>query len=331
MEGSRPLHTRTFDFTIRWSADPGAWQARAEVVDLRKGGFVPIAGDLQSAGFLHHMVIDATVDPVGGVVQSVSASQPRVAFEPSTLSRGESCRGPVESIGAVRGSDLAGFDQQLRTAISGAAGCAHLLALARLLGATLLWLSESTAAASIMDWRDGERIFHRTISYDISESGPDGLSTLLQLTDLEFTPCPEVVRPLDRLAGQSEVRGNATVTRPDLRLAAIELGLRRRDPGSLAEQDFTDVSEEIVDALGEPLTPGWRRQVLANGRVAGEPVSAALIDLTAAVLQAVASDTEAWPQRVIDNGAIVVTGGAPDSCYMWRSGGALTSALERET
>lgn len=329
--GSRPLHTRTFDLTIHWSADPGSWQAHAELVDLRKGGFVPIAGDLQTAGFLHHMLIDADVDPSSGVVRSISAAQPRVAFEPSTLSCGECCRDPLESIGALTGSGLADFDQQLRTVMSGPAGCAHLLSLARLLGATLLWLWQSTAAASARDWRDAERIFHRTISYDMSESGSGSLLTSLQLTDLEFAHRPEVVRPLDRLAGQSEVRGHATVTRPDLELSAVELGVRMRSPGSLAKQAFTDASGEITAALGQPLTPGWRRKVLKSGRAAGAPVSAALIDLTAAVLQAVASDTDSWPERVIDSTALVVAGGAPDSCYMWRADGALSSALEEET
>ena len=59
----RPIHTRTLDVEVCDSGD-GAWAARGELVDLRKSGFVPVAGDLQMSGLLHHMRVRARLVPL---------------------------------------------------------------------------------------------------------------------------------------------------------------------------------------------------------------------------------------------------------------------------
>src|SRR5262249_28873610 len=49
-----PLHTRCLSITLVQRAD-GRLDVHGEIVDLRKRGFVPVAGDLQPSGVVHHM------------------------------------------------------------------------------------------------------------------------------------------------------------------------------------------------------------------------------------------------------------------------------------
>ena len=119
---ARPIHARTLDVEVCDSGD-GTWAVRGELVDLRKSGFVPVAGDLQMSGLLHHMRVHARLDPGTGIIQEIDAEQPAVAFESSSLSCGESCRDPVERIRALAGTTVAGgFSGRLKEAIGGPPG-----------------------------------------------------------------------------------------------------------------------------------------------------------------------------------------------------------------
>ena len=57
-----PLHTRSLTITVS-VADDGRWRARGDVIDLRKCSFVPLVSDIQPAGIVHLMSIDAVLDP----------------------------------------------------------------------------------------------------------------------------------------------------------------------------------------------------------------------------------------------------------------------------
>ena len=56
-----PAHTRTLSVELR---DDGAERldVRGTILDVRKRGLVPMAGDLQTAGVIHLMRVDASVD-----------------------------------------------------------------------------------------------------------------------------------------------------------------------------------------------------------------------------------------------------------------------------
>ena len=160
----KPIHSRNLDIEATFSGD-GLWEVRGELVDLRKASFVPIAGDLQLAGLLHHKQIRALVDPATGSLAAISAAQPRVAFEASVISRGESCRDPVSRIESLAGTPLdSGYARRLNEAIGGPRGCSHVLALARLFGTTLVHALERGLASC--RWTPGERLFRRTLAID---------------------------------------------------------------------------------------------------------------------------------------------------------------------
>lgn len=57
-----PLHTRTLVIeAVR--GERGRVRLDGVILDLRKVGFVPTGGDLQTAGFIHHMKLRVELDP----------------------------------------------------------------------------------------------------------------------------------------------------------------------------------------------------------------------------------------------------------------------------
>ena len=86
-----PLHTRMQTVALRRDKE-GAFVADATHLDLRKRGFVPVGSDLQPAGIIHQMSASSSFDLDGRVLRGLRTEMAVPAFEPSELSRGESCR-----------------------------------------------------------------------------------------------------------------------------------------------------------------------------------------------------------------------------------------------
>src|SRR5438128_1829131 len=83
-----PLHTRALSVVLAARAD-GKLDVHGAVLDLRKRGFVPVAGDLQGAGVIHDMRLAGTIDPASARLETLAAEQRSVAFEPSAVTGGE--------------------------------------------------------------------------------------------------------------------------------------------------------------------------------------------------------------------------------------------------
>ena len=165
-----PSHTRTLSIGI---CRDGADHVRAAgvIIDLRKRGLVPMAGDLQTSGVVHHMRVDARIDREGPSLETLAAEQPSVAFEASEGTGGECCRDPVRRIEALAGTALdANFAKRLGFAIGGPLGCSHVLTLAQLLGATARTALEAdrTLFGPKPSRADGQRIFQRSLSIGTS-------------------------------------------------------------------------------------------------------------------------------------------------------------------
>src|SRR5438552_14995212 len=108
-----PLHTRALSVVLTARAD-GKLDVHGAVLDLRKRGFVPIAGDLQGTGIIHDMRLAGLVDPERGTLERLGAEQRSVAFEPSAGTGGESCRDPIGRIATLAGAPLdAGWPRRL--------------------------------------------------------------------------------------------------------------------------------------------------------------------------------------------------------------------------
>lgn len=327
-----PLHTRLLSVTLSQRAD-GRLDAFAEVVDLRKRGFVPVAGRLQPSGIVHHMQLRGVVDPASARLEALSAAQPAVAFEPSALTRGECCRDPIDRVQALVGTPLdGGAARRWAAEIGGPRGCSHVLTLGQLLASTVAWALAQDRATNPGPRRTGEHVFRRDLVIDGCEVEGEDLELSLQLTDLHFAPSPALARPIDRLGAQLEIRALALVAMREVSLAAIRAGERRRTRADFAQAGWRDLSETLAPLVGLKLASGVGGALVRRfGEDPGaRPLLDLLLNLTPGLFQCMAALSERWGVAALANQSSIGMGGIPDSCFMWRRGGALDAAREQE-
>ncbi len=327
-----PLHTRALAVTLLARADAKI-DVRGCLLDLRKRGFVPVGGDLQGPGIIHHMLLDALVDPASATLESIVAAQPAVAFEPSVLSAGESCRDPIDRIRELAGARLDDrFPRGVSAAVGGPRGCSHILALAHLLGSTAAWaLPRDRAAHGPTPSRPvGQRIFRRDVIVDGHQPAPGRLLLALQLTDLHFAPSPLLARPMDRFAGELEVRALAEVDLQSFTIVRLTGAERRRGIADLDGAPWRTRDNVMAPLVGLSLGPGVTAALVErlSGTPEDRPVLDALLTLAPTVIQCVATLSETWPRVALSSDSRLGIGGLPDSCYMWRRGGALIRARD---
>jgi hypothetical protein len=329
-----PLHTRALSVVLTARAD-GRLDVRGTVIDLRKRGFVPVAGDLQGAGLIHDMRLAGTIDPGSLTLETLAAEQRAVAFEPSAVTAGESCRDPIDRIAALAGTRLDdGWARRLADAIGGPRGCSHLLTLGHLLGSTAAWaLARERALHGARPARPaGQRVFQRAVVIDGHESAAARVQLTAQTSDLHFALAGAVARPMDRFAEQLEVRLASEVEFPALTVGHLQAAERRRGAADLERAAWRPRSDAIAWLAGRRLGAGISAELLA--RLGGAPDDRPLLDtllmLAPALVQCAAAMSEAWPLAFRADPSVVALGGLTDSCYMWRRDGALERARAAE-
>jgi hypothetical protein len=80
-----PLHTRALSVSLAQRED-GRLDVLGEVLDLRKRGFVPVAGDLQPSGVVHQMQLRAVVAPETARLESFARTATYCWAAPKQLS-----------------------------------------------------------------------------------------------------------------------------------------------------------------------------------------------------------------------------------------------------
>ena len=320
-----PLHSRGLSVTLAQRAD-GRLAAHATLIDLRKRGLVPVGGDLGTPGIVHHMELDALVDTRLRRIESLSARQPKVAFEPSPLTGGESCRDPIVRLLELEGAGLdAEVNRRLSAALGGPRGCSHILTLAQVRTAATTWaLASGDIAFDDPRWRPGERLFRRDILVDGSRRADGDLDLVAQLTDLTFAPAPAVARPMDRFAVVDEVRVWAPVALDGLSLGEVGAATRRRRRDDLERDEWSDCSPRLAGLRGVSLFRGVSAALMAQlPDRADRPLLDALLMVAPTFIQVCGAISDAWPARAAAADSILGMGGMPDTCFMWRKGGAV--------
>jgi hypothetical protein len=322
-----PIHTRTLSVTLS-AADDDAVAFDAYVLDLRKRGFVPVAGDLQGTGIIHHMLLAGTLDPVARTITHVGARMPTVAFEASVASEGESCRDLAFRVERLAGTAIDGtWARTLGAEIGGPRGCSHVLTLAQLLGPTAAWaLDEDERLLGSPARPPGERIFRRDVTVDGHELCGD-LYLTLQMNDLHFAPLPPGGAAADRFAAQLEVRAATRLTMGDMGVVEASVGERRRTARELDGAVWRERPDVAAALAGASLRSGISARLLRHFAGAGDdrPLLDALLMLAPATVQCMASFVDTWTKVpwMRGEGGGSETGGHPDSCWMWRRDGAL--------
>jgi hypothetical protein len=328
-----PLHTRALSVVFTTRAD-GRLDVDGAILDLRKRGFVPVAGDLQGSGIIHDMRLAAVVDPATRVLERIAADQRSVAFEATAVTGGESCRDPIGRVAALGGTSLDGaWGRRIATEIGGPRGCSHLVTLAHLLGATGAWLLDRERALhGETARRANERVFRRDLVVDGHEPEPGRLVLAAQLSDLHLAPAAPRALPMERLAEAREVRVLAEVAFPAGTIERLDAAERRRDRDDLESAPWRDRGAATSWLVGERLGGGVTAALLARfgDEPADRPLLDVLLNLAPTLVQCAAAIPEIWALAARGGGSVVGLGGVPDSCWMWRRDGALARTLARE-
>jgi hypothetical protein len=318
-----PVHVRAQSVLVTLRAD-GALEARGSLLDLRTRGFLPVGGDMQGMGIIHHMELGWLVDPVGRIVRQWTPAQPTVAFEASPESGGECCRDPIDRLASATDVPLGTeLGPHVRDRIGGPLGCSHLVTLALFMDAAVrAGLARRPAPLAPMPPRP---LWRRDVVFDAHEELEGRVSVAVRQSDLDWND-----RGPDALAPERFARNHELVARVEVdlwpgSLLAIHGGERHRSAGA-----FAGVAWEARDALlaplaGTPLARGAAGEIVR--RLGGEPQAQpwrdALVMLPPALVQCRAAHPDAWHDKVRATPRHPGLTALPDSCYMWRRGGAL--------
>ena len=322
-----PAHTRTLVVSLAKIAD-GRVDASGAIVDVRKRGLVPMASDLQTAGVIHDMRVRAEIALPPPRVAAIRVEQANVAFEPSLATGGECCRDPGPRIAALVGTPLDGEStRRLGAALGGPLGCSHVLTLAQLLlstAQTALALDRERHGGAARP--DGQRIFHRSLTID-GVLGRDGLHLILQQADVLFAPLVlrEDTEPLERLAGRLEIRAQAEVDLDSMTLRSLRAAERESGRDAFYGA-WRDRSEPLAGLAGRSALTGMAGALFERlgNRPPDRPLLDALLNLAPTLIQCVPAVMERWQSRPgAPRPGMMAGGGMADSCYMWRTGGAL--------
>lgn len=334
----QPLHTRTVAVSV-FQDEPGVLRAEGEILDLRKAGWVPTGGTLQTAGFIHHMKLHLWVPLADGAITRVEVSQPHVPFEARPETGGESCRDVVPRLQALVGHSIEeSFPRHLAGCFGGALGCSHLLTLAQAMGAVVPPALDRERAAG-QRRKAGETVASRAIFLDGFGTPEGGMGVQIQLSDFATRPVVEAATPFERLLRHAEVQTRADVDLETMTIRAIEGVERIREGAAMRDDAWTDRSALLVPLVGGPALRGLAGTLFRH--YGGHPDQRLLLDAmlqfapgliqcfaarTGQMLARVA-DARGHPPGGSDGGAPMPrelgVGGTPDSCYVWRAGGVM--------
>ena len=333
-----PLHTRTLQLDVSQD-DAGMLRAEGVVLDLRKCGFVPTGGELQTAGVIHQMSWRAWLREPSGEIVRLEIAQPFVAMERSAATGGECCRDPAPRLQALVGSAFdAGFAKRLGAVFGGPLGCSHLLTLGQALGAFVPRVLADARRGS-GERASGERVAKQTLTIDGFEGAEGDVALALQSAEYWLEPRSRVQSFLDRLHVAHELRLFAAVGARDMRLVSLRGAARERTPETLASAPWRTLDAALTPLTGDSALRGMatRIRALADALAPSDEralLVQSLLNLAPALIQclpalshrfaglfahAAAVGSAAAPRS--ESNPLLTSGGMPDSCFMWRTGG----------
>lgn len=327
--GGEPIHTRAHALIAALRAD-GRVAVRGSLLDLRTRGFLPVGGGMQGMGIIHHMELVWVIDPSTGVIEEFTPAQPTVAFEASPETEGESCRDQMHAVQSLAGTRLGdGFSSALRERIGGALGCSHVLTLALFMDAAV------RAGLALAPGRLAERhagtLFRRDLVFDGHEGDDGRVVTAMRMGDLHWSAAPPTVLAPERFARHHELTAEITADLWPGSLLTIRGAERTRDADAFAGVAWTDRSSWLaaLDGLGLARGAASELQRRLDGATHARPWIDALLMFAPALVQCRAAHPDAWHEKVRATERHPGLTAIPDSCWMWRRGGALERIRER--
>jgi hypothetical protein len=325
-----PIHTRAQSAWVTLRPD-GLLDARGYLLDVRTRGFLPVGGNMQGMGIIHHMELGWIVDPAAAVVKTWAPSQPTVAFEATAETAGESCRDPADRVASLAEVPLgAGLSGTLRDRIGGPAGCSHLITLGLFMDAALrAGLARRIAAAAAGPPRP---LWRRDVVFDAHERPAGGVRVGVRQGDLDWNDGGPDARAPERFARHHELVARVDVDLWPGTLVAAGGAERERTVARFAGVAWTDRDALLAPLAGTGLARGAAGEItrrLGDGADA-TPWRDALVMLPPALVQCRAAHPDAWHEKVRATERHPGLTALPDSCYMWRRGGALERIREAQ-
>lgn len=334
--GGCPVHCRTLVVEVLQD-EGGRVRTLATILDLRKQGWIPTGGELQTAGLIHHMSLDVLVDADSRRIERFEPGQQVVAFEASKRTTGgDSCRDPIHRLRGMVGETLAANNaRRLREIFGGPLGCSHLLTLAQLVVSFLpevIGRERRNVSAQQHHREPGERIAKRTLVIDGFERGERSQEIAIQLTDVHTLPFATMAGVLDRFGAQHDVRAIIRVDTAAMTIRAFDVAERVRTHADFGTAPWQNRREELGWLEGRAVMQGLAPELLRcyAADSSREPLLAALINFAPGLVQSLSAGvTRMIEQEARRGGRLSLekasgVGGFPDSCYLWRSGGRLT-------
>jgi hypothetical protein len=329
-----PVHTRALTLHV-CELGGGSVRALGSVIDLRKTGFAPMWGDVQPAGLIHDMEIDATFELATDTLERLATTQRRVAVEPAPITRGESCRDPAARLQALVGRRIdAAFTRELGAVQGGPRGCSHLLILFQLIADALprALARERELRARGAVRRARESIFRRSLLVDGALREPDALGLAVQLSDWHNAPDDGVRSPAERLVHVHELRVLAEVDLASARLTEVRAAERERRE-TWPSKPWIERSADARALVGQRILPGLGSFVLGHldETPGNRMLRHGLLHLAPGFVQcsALFAERALSAGRGAGDTPAVPVGGYTDSCYMWRSDGPLIQLRSR--
>jgi len=329
-EPDEPIHTRCL--AVVFSQGEGdSVGFRADILDLRKGGLMALAGRITMAGIIHKMELHGSFDARTGELERLSWDQSHVMHEPNVASRGECCRDPMHRLHELLGARLGdGFVSDLKQSFGGPLGCTHVNTLFQELSAFVSRFKarREQAGAKAECHAVGERLASRSLFFDafFCEERVDTTALSVRLADLFYAPLDE--HGGEVLAEHHEVRLRAEVELAGWRIRKLAGRARSRRGPSCEATPWQDRSADLRDFADQSLGGGMAKRCLERfgDRPEDARLLSALLGLGPGMTQvgAAVSDTLAPATRARPAGAGLP---GPGPCYLLRAGGPLMASM----
>jgi hypothetical protein len=137
-----PVHTRCLAVAFTQGVGDSII-FHADIIDLRKGGLMELAGRIAMSGIIHKMELSGAFSAETGILESIGWAQSHVMHEANQATKGECCRDPMTRLKGLVGSRLGeGFVANLKHHFGGPLGCTHVNTLFQELSAFVARLFE---------------------------------------------------------------------------------------------------------------------------------------------------------------------------------------------
>lgn len=326
-----PIHTRCLGIALSQGADDLV-DFRADILDLRKGGLMELAGRVTMAGIIHKMELTGSFAAESGRLERIEWAQSHVMHESNAISKGESCRDPMPRLNAVIGARFGtDFASGQKQAFGGPLGCTHVNTLLQELDAFVSCHRARRRDDSSYAKRRGvgERIALRSLYFDaLFREGGTTSDLSVRLADLHYAPSEANGR--ERVDLHAEVRLLAEADLAGWQLRAMAGKERSRSGPECGEGAWTSRTADLEIFVGRSLFGGMNRFCLERfgGRETDARLLSALMSLApgmtqvgAAVSDRLTSSTSARPLAAGLSG--------PGPCYMLRADGPLMQSIAK--